>query len=85
MQDTRHQQTTARTKSPAQYLAAMKIDFKEFFGELKDWTTLSKVHRAQLSALGCVDALTKTRGEETQINRANSDRSSINLERLHKV
>jgi len=62
----------------------VKIDFKEFSGEPEDWTTWSKVHRAQLSALGCIDTLTETRGGESKVNRTYVDRS-VDLERLNKT
>ena len=35
--------------------------------------------------LGCVDALTETRGEETKFNHTDFDRSNIDPERLHKA
>ena len=52
----------------------IKIDFKEFSGEPEDWTTWSKVHRAQLSALGCADAPTDTAGDKTKVNCDDFDR-----------
>ena len=61
------------------------IDFNEFTGEPEDWTTWSKVHRAQLSALGCADALTETAGDETKVNRDDFDRGSVDPDRLHKA
>ena len=45
----------------------------------------SKVHRAQLSALGCADALTETGGDETKVNRDDFDRSSVDPDRLRKA
>ena len=53
-------QIPASTRSPMQKSPPIKIDFKKFSREPKDWKTWSKVHRAQLSALGCADALTET-------------------------
>ena len=63
----------------------IKIDFKELSGEPEDWTTWSKVHRVQLSALGCADALTETAGSETKVNRDDFDRGSADPERLRKA
>ena len=63
----------------------IKIDFKEFSGEPEDWTMLSKVHQAQLSALGCADARTKTAGNETKVNRDDFDRGSVDPDQLHKA
>ena len=62
-----------RSTSPLQ----IKIDFKKFSGEPKDWTTWSKVHRAQLSALGCADGLTETAGDETKLIRYDFDLGSV--------
>ena len=61
------------------------INFKEFSGEPEDWTTWSKVHRAQLSALGCADALTETAGDETKVNRDDFDRGSVDMDPLRKA
>ena len=41
-------------------------------------------HRAQLSALGCADALTETAGDETKVNRDDFDRGSADLDKSHK-
>ena len=72
--DRRAGQTPTATRSTIKKSPPIKIDFKEFFGEPEDWTTWSKVHRAQLSALGCADALTEVAGDETKVNRDNFDR-----------
>ena len=56
--DRRAGQTPTATRSTINKSPPIKIDFKEFSGEPEDWTTWSKVHRAQLSALECADALT---------------------------
>ena len=48
----------------------------------KKW---SKVHRTQLSALGCADALTETAGDETEVNRDDFDRGSGDLDQLYKA
>ena len=61
----------------------IKIDFKEFSGESEDWKTWYKVHRAQLSALECADALTEAAGDETKVNRDDFDRGSADPDQLH--
>ena len=61
------------------------IDFKEFSGEPEDWTTWSKVHRAQLSALECADALTETAGDEPKVNRDDFDRGSVDPDRIRSL
>ena len=58
-------QIPAVTRSTIAKSPPIKVDFEEFSGEPEDWTTWSKVHRAQLSALGCADALKETVGDET--------------------
>ena len=63
----RADQTPTAIRPTIKKSPTIKIDFKEFSGELEDWTTRSKVHRAQLSALGCADALTETAGDETKV------------------
>ena len=65
----RADQTPNATRSTIEKSPPIKIDFKEFSGEPEDGTAWSKVHRAQLSALGWADALTETAGDETKINR----------------
>ena len=60
-------------------------DMKEFSGEPDDWTTWSKFHWAQLSALGCADALTETAGDETEVNHDDFDRGSVEPDRLRKA
>ena len=74
--DRRADQTPAATRSTIEKSPSIKIDFKEFSGEPENWTTWSKVHRAQLSALGCDDPLTETAGRETKVNRDDFDRGS---------
>ena len=81
----RADQTPAATRSTIEKSPPSKIDFKEFSGEPEDWTTWSKVHRAQLSAPGCADVLTETTGSETKVNRDDLDRSSVVPDRLHKA
>ena len=77
--DRRAGQTPTATRS------LIKIDFKGFSEEPEDWTTWSKVHRAQLSALGCADALTETAGDETKVSRDDFDRGSVDPDRLRKA
>ena len=81
----RADQTPTATRSTIEKSPPIKIDFKEFSGEPEDWTTWFKVHRAQLSALGCADALTETAGDETKVNRDDFDRGSVDPDQLHKA
>ena len=74
-------QTPTATRSTIEKSPPIKIDFKEFSGEPEDWTTWSKVYRAQLSALGCADALAETAGDETKVSRDDFDRSSVDSDR----
>ena len=83
--DRRADQTPAATRSTIEKSPSIKIDFKEVSGEPEDSTTWPKVHRAQLSALGCADALTKTAGDETKVNRDDFDRGSVDPAQLHKA
>ena len=75
--DRRAGQTPTATRSTIEKSPPTKIDFKEVSGEPEDWTTWSKVHRAQLSVLGCADALTEIAGDETKVNRDDFDRGSV--------
>ena len=81
----RADQTPAATKSTIKKSASIKIDFKEFFEEPEDWTSWFKVHRAQLLALGCADALTGTAGDTTKVNCDDFDRGSADPDQLHKA
>ena len=83
--DRRADQTPAVTRSTIENSPPIKIDFKKFSGEPENWTTLSKVHRAQLSALECGDALTQTAGDETKVKRDDFDRGSVDPDQLHKA
>ena len=83
--DSRADQTPAVTRSTIEKYPPIKIDFKEFSREPEDWTTWTKVHRAQLSALGCADALTETAGDETKVNRDDFVRGSVDPDRSHKA
>ena len=83
--DKKADQIPAVTTSTLEKSPPIKIDFTEFSGEPEDWTTWSKVHRAQLSALGCADALTETAGDETKVNRDDFDRGSVDPDRLHNA
>ena len=73
------------TRSMLEKSPPIKIDLKKFSGEPEDWITWSKVHRDQLSALGCADALTETAGDETKVNRDDFDRGSVDPDELHKA
>ena len=81
----RPDQTPAATRSTIEKSPPIKIDFKEFSGKPEDWTTWSKVHRAQLSALGCADAHTETAGDEKKVNRDDFDRGNADPDRLRKA
>ena len=83
--DGRADQAPAATKSTIEKSPPIKIDFKEFSGEPEDWTTWSKVHRAQLSAPGHVDALKKSAGSKAKVNRDDFDRGSADPDRLRKA
>ena len=83
--DRRADQTPAATRSTIEKSTPIKSDFKKFSGEPEDWTTWSKVHRAQLSVLGCADALTETAGSETKVNHDDFDRGSADPDRLRKA
>ena len=83
--DRRANHTPAVTRSTIEKYPPIKIDFKEFSREPEDWTTWSKVHRAQLSELGCADALTETVGDETKVNLDDFDRLSVDPDQLHKA
>ena len=78
-------QNPTATRSTIEKSPPIKIDFKEFSGEPQDWTTWSKVHRAQLSTLGCADALTETVGDERKVNCDDFDRGSVDPDQLHKA
>ena len=78
-------QTPAAIRPTIEKSTPTKIDFEEFSGEPEDWTAWSKVHRAQISALGCVDVLTETAGDEPKVNRNDFDRFSADPDRLHKA
>ena len=81
----RADQTPAAIRPTIEKSPMIKIDFKEFSGEPEDWRTWSKVHRAQLSTLGCADALTETAVDKTKVNRDDFDRGSVDPDRLHKA
>ena len=57
----------AASHSSMDRFPTLKIDFKEFSGEPEDWNTWSRVHHAQLSALGCADALTAEGDDDIKI------------------
>ena len=83
--DRKADQTPAATRPTIEKSPPIKIDYKEFSGQPEDWTTWSKVNRAQLSALGCVDALTEAAGDEAEENHVDFDRSSVDPDQLHKA
>ena len=84
--DRRSGQTLTATRSTIEKSPLIKIDFKEFSGNpTEDWRTWFKVHRAQLSALGCADTLTETAGDKTKVNRHDFDRGSVDPHQLHKA
>ena len=78
-------QTPPTTRSAIENFPPIKIDFKEFSEEPDEWTTWSKVHRAQLSALGCAGALTETAGDGTKVNHDDFDRGSVDPDLLRKA
>ena len=78
----RADQTPAATRSTIEKSPSIKINIKEFSGEPEDWTTWPKVHRAQLSALECANALTETTGDETKVNHDDFDRGSVDPDQL---
>ena len=43
------------------------------------------MHRAQLWALGCADALTETAGDDTKVNIEDFDGDSVDPDRLRKA
>ena len=83
--DRRVDQTPAATRATIEKSPPIKIDFKEISGKSEDWTTWFKIHRAQLSALGCLDALTEAAGSEMKVNHDDFDRRSADQERLRKA
>ena len=81
----RADQTPAATRSTIEKSPPIKIDFKEFSGEPEDWTTWSKVHRAQLSALACAGELMETAGDEKKVSRDDFGRGSADPDQLHRA
>lgn len=73
---------SASARSPIQYLPTSKIEFKEFSGEPENWNTWSRVHQAQLSALGCDSALSAKGDDGKKIGSNDYDSSSDDPERL---
>lgn len=51
----------------------VSLPFKDLSGELEDWSTWSRVHYAQLSALGCVDALKAEEDQDIKIRGGGFD------------
>ena len=83
--DRRADQNSTATRSTIEKSSPIEINFNEFSRESEDWTTWSRVHRAQLSALGCADALTETASYETKVNLDDFDRCSDDPDQLHKA
>ena len=81
----RADQTPAAIRPTIEKSPTIKIDFMEISGEPEDWTTCSKVHRDQLSALGCADAFTEIAGDKRKVNRDDFDRDRADPDRLHKA
>ena len=81
----RADQTHGATRSTIEKSTPIKIDFKELCGEPVDWMTRFKVHRAQVSELGCADALTEIAGDETKVNRDDFDCGSADPDQFHKA
>ena len=63
----------------------VKIEYKEFSGELEDWNTWSKVHHAQFSALGGADVLTAPPGQDITLTHSDFDHSGVDPERLRRA
>ena len=60
---------SATTRSSTDRFPSLKINFQEFSGEPEDWNTWSKVHQAQLAALGCAEALTAKDDDDVKIGQ----------------
>ena len=73
---------SATTRPPTEAFPSLKIDFKEFSNEPEDWNTWSRVHQAQLSALGCAEALSAKDDHDIKIWSDDFDSSSVDSERL---
>ena len=70
------------TQLPTEHFPSLKVDFKEFSGEPEDWNTWSRVHQAQLSALGCAEVLSVKGDHDIKIGGDDFHRSSVDPERL---
>ena len=62
-----------------------KIEFQSFSGEAEDWNDWSQAHRAQLTALGCVDVLNATGDDELEVGREDFDSRSCDPTKLSKA
>ena len=68
--------STPATSQPHQPLSApppAKVELKAFFGEVEDRNSWSRVYQAQLTALGCADALRANEDEEVKLGRSDFD------------
>ena len=65
-----------------EHFPSLKIEFKEVSGEPEDWNTWFRVHQAQLSALGCAEALSAKDDHDIKIRSGNFDSSSANPKQL---
>ena len=70
------------TRPSTDRFPSLKIDFKEFSGESEDWNTWSRVHYAQLSALGCAAALTAQGDDDLKIGRSDFTDDEADPEQL---
>ena len=77
--------TSATTRPPTKHFPCLKIDLKDFSGEPEDWNTWSRMHQAQLSALGCAEALSAKDDHDIKIGGGDFDRSSVDPERLRRA
>ena len=74
--------TSASTCLPTENFPSLKIDSKEFSGEPENWKIWSRVHQAQISALGCAEALSEKYDHDIKIGSGDFGRSSVDPERL---
>lgn len=64
---------SAVTDTLTDRLPTLKIEFKEFSDEPESWNNRPGVHHAQLSVLGCADALTAEAEEDIKIDAGDFD------------
>lgn len=71
-------QPVATTQTSSLSIApAAKTIFQYFSGGLNEWNSLREVHGAQLSALGCFDALCVNEGNEVKLGQSNLNPDDI--------